>query len=239
MDEPQPWERRMGESSRAFAAFAIYRDLAPRSRSCFAVANQLGYKISEARRAARRSPGRIYDWSRKFEWVKRACAWDAEQDRKLRAANETALLDMAERHARSSLAFQQRALERLRSLEVDKLSPSEVVRWFEVGVKVERLSRGTVIEMVRQENAGNTDIDAEITLAQRIVVDRRMRELEMELLRLATTGATDAGGSGGVGVTRQLDAGEPPDGVEHAADGPGGRPDDALAGDDAAAARQE
>jgi hypothetical protein len=70
------WERQPGESDRAFAAFAAYRDLGAR-RSLNEVCRQL-YPTQTGRKRA--ATGRVQHWSRAHRWVERARAWDAEQD---------------------------------------------------------------------------------------------------------------------------------------------------------------
>lgn len=61
------WERRQGESAKAYQAFVIYRDLgAERSTS------KVAQKLSKSEQLIRR-------WSAKHEWQQRVEAWDAEQ----------------------------------------------------------------------------------------------------------------------------------------------------------------
>lgn len=72
----KPWQRRTkptagykSESSVAFEAFKIYRDLGP-GRSHPRVAELLGKHVSL-----------ISGWSRRHSWIARAAEFDAEQDR--------------------------------------------------------------------------------------------------------------------------------------------------------------
>ena len=64
---PELWERlsNKNESSRAFAAFCIYRDLPPTERSLAKIAQTHNKSIAV-----------IASWSTKYEWVKRATAFD-------------------------------------------------------------------------------------------------------------------------------------------------------------------
>ena len=68
-DNGKPWERRNDEGTKPYEAFAIYRDMG-RERSLRAVAEQL-----------QKSDTLMGRWSGKYEWVKRAAAWDDDQDR--------------------------------------------------------------------------------------------------------------------------------------------------------------
>jgi len=49
---------------------------------------------------------------------------------------------MRERHAREALALQQKALERLKRMDPEELSPGDVLRYFVEAAKLERISRG-------------------------------------------------------------------------------------------------
>lgn len=63
--------KREGESSKAFQAFAAYRDLGP-CRSLPKVCEALGKKQGYVKQLER--------WSSKYDWVARAAEWDAEMD---------------------------------------------------------------------------------------------------------------------------------------------------------------
>src|SRR5215469_7452964 len=64
-----PWERLPNESSKAFSAFCMYRDLG-RDRSL----SKVGESLSISRQA-------VGQWSSKFGWVPRATAWDSHAAR--------------------------------------------------------------------------------------------------------------------------------------------------------------
>lgn len=141
---PEIWERLPNESSKAYAAFCIYRDLGS-ERSLDGVRRKLeenGKKVSI------KFLGR---WSSKYNWVARAQAYDDYLERKKREEKEKAILEMAERHARIAVAFQQKIVERLRELDPDQLSPSDLAKWLDVATKLERLSRGEPTEIGKQE----------------------------------------------------------------------------------------
>lgn len=102
----------------------------------------LGVKISQTR---------LEQLSVKYNWVNRAAAYDDYIDRKKREEKEKAILDMAERHARLAMAFQQRVAERLREINPSELSPSDMAKWLDIATKLERLSRGEPTEIEKQE----------------------------------------------------------------------------------------
>lgn len=134
------WTRMKNESSRAYHAFCIYRDLGPQ-RSLEKVREELrkeGKRISKTL---------IFRWSTKYNWVERATAYDDYLDEIKRAEQEKAIKEMAERHAKIAMAVQQKVIERLKELDVSELSPSDMIRWLDVAIKVERLSRGEPTEV--------------------------------------------------------------------------------------------
>lgn len=63
------WMQRDNESSKAYAAFCVYRDLGP-DRSLDKVVQKLAKSVQLFKR-----------WSSQHNWVERARAWDEEQDR--------------------------------------------------------------------------------------------------------------------------------------------------------------
>ena len=138
-----PWERQPGESPKAYRAFCIYRDMPPEFRSLRAVADRYyggagGGTVTKRLRV----PGQIQKWSIQWRWVERARAWDDEQDRIAREEHRRAIREMRERHAREAVALQQKALERLRSLNPDDLSPRDLLSFIVEAAKLERISRG-------------------------------------------------------------------------------------------------
>ena len=87
------WERirdtsaRNGETTSAFSAFALYRDMGA-TRSTAKVARESGKHKSLMDR-----------WSSRWGWVARVAAYDAYIDQQRVKANQRAILDMNDRHA--------------------------------------------------------------------------------------------------------------------------------------------
>ncbi len=83
----QPWERQYRESTKAFEAFALYRDMgADRSLS----------KVEEKLEKSHTLIGR---WSSRWKWVDRTLAWDGRIDEEKRNSQMEAIAQMTERHA--------------------------------------------------------------------------------------------------------------------------------------------
>jgi len=131
------WERVPGESSKAYEAFCIYRDL--------------GVDRSIEKTAKNRlKPGSyswLRNWSSKYNWVERARAYDDYLEREKRKEQEKAILEMVERHTKEAMALQQKALERLKSLDPNELSTRDVLNYLMEAMKLERLSRGEPTEI--------------------------------------------------------------------------------------------
>ena len=78
------WERRPGESARAYAAFCVYRDLG--------TGRSLNLAYAEWRRSlgfagdAGKAAGYWAQWSSGFDWVARAEAYDVHLEQLRRAA---------------------------------------------------------------------------------------------------------------------------------------------------------
>jgi hypothetical protein len=125
----EPWERRR-ESRPAFEAFAKYRDM--------------GVKRSTARvaREAGKHKSQIDRWSSAHDWVQRADAFDREQDRVWRLEQHEARREVARKHTRVGAAMLGKAVQRLQSIDVDKLTPNELERWVRTAAELERSAFG-------------------------------------------------------------------------------------------------
>jgi len=152
------WERQKNENSKAYAAFCIYRDMGV-ERSI--------EKVYEKR--SKRGPlSRLKNWSVKYNWVKRANAYDDYLERKKREKNEKEILEMAERHAKLAKAFQQRIAQALQQIDPAQLSPSDMAKWLEIATKLERLSRGVPTEIGKQEVQGQVTQRHEYDITHRV-----------------------------------------------------------------------
>lgn len=143
------WDRRKGESAKAFAAFRAYRDLGP-DRS-----------FSKLGRALGKTPQAFEPFSVRNEWVRRCAAWDDEVDRRLQTATLRELEQMRARHIQASLTLQGVGLHELNKLveSVQRgggrvLSVDQLLRVLREGTTMERLNRGQPGEIVEERSAG-------------------------------------------------------------------------------------
>lgn len=141
------WDKREDESPPAFAAFQTYRDLGS-ERS-----------ISHAAKIVEKDISLLERWSTKHKWVLRASAYDAWLDQEAQAKQLKERTEMAKRHAKMAMMVQQKLVERLNEFNADSITPGEIPRWFDVAVKVERLSRGATTETIGLENVNNEELD--------------------------------------------------------------------------------
>lgn len=137
-----PWERQEGESTKAFEAFCVYRDMGiQRSLS----------KVSEKLQKSDTLMGR---WSRTYDWVERAAAWDSEQDRIIRQQQLDDIKKMRKRHASLAEDMLLKAAQALKFIPEDEVKASDISRLVEVGSKLERISRGDSGEVVEERDGG-------------------------------------------------------------------------------------
>lgn len=143
---PEPWERRENETTKAYEAFCIYRDMG-RERS-----------LSKVAEKQQKSGSLIGRWSRENDWVERAAKWDDEQDRIEREIAQKeqakAIKDMRKRHADLGQAMLIKAARALAKIPDDEIKPGDISRMVDVASKLERISRGDVGEVVEERDGG-------------------------------------------------------------------------------------
>lgn len=142
MAEIDLWEQQEGETAKAFEAFCVYRDLGP-SRSIAKTGQSLG-----------KNRVTLEQWSSKYDWVKRATAWDAEQDRIARQAQTEEIIKMRKRHAKLACDMLAKAAAALEVLPPGEVKAGDVSRMVDVASKLERLSRGDVGDVIEERDGG-------------------------------------------------------------------------------------
>jgi hypothetical protein len=173
---PGPWEQQPGESARAFGAFCVYRDLGPRRTLRAAAA-------AYYRRTSGTLERQVDKWSSAFRWIERASAWDRHLDDEARQAQEVAHREMAQRHVREARALQAKALERLRTILPEELSPADVLRYFVEAVKLERLALGEPETVQRQEVTGKGGGPLHFSLEDAVAAARELEEAERDFVQ--------------------------------------------------------
>jgi hypothetical protein len=184
-----PFHTRLpSESTEAFHAFSIYRDLGLQrsldevSRRLDAEKRGTGIRLVSAKEPGRkpRKSGKIGFWSRKFHWVERAAAWDRIVDQRLREKQLDEIERMAKRQAQEAQVLSQVLMapvvalaaglkdpDRARTLEkadMNKLLEMsfESAKAIPRVHKAERLARGVkVVDTDPVTNPGSTQGGAE------------------------------------------------------------------------------
>jgi len=100
----KPWDRRRQESTVAYQAFLVYRDLGA-DRTFIAAANALGKSTSLLRR-----------WAACYDWRDRTWAWDVARAREAEEALRQQREESLRRQARDSDQLQRLAMARLSGL---------------------------------------------------------------------------------------------------------------------------
>lgn len=179
-DAPKPWEQLPGENASQYSKFCKYRDMkyiGPRGetldgmkapfgeRSLRGLARQLGLKYYQP-------IGRL---SVIHHWLERCEAYDLEIDRLAREQAEREILKMRKDHADLAAQMIKKAARRLLTISEEQLSAADIARLVDVGVKIERLSRG--------ESTENKQISGETTVNHAgIVTVKRDPQIDLSAL---------------------------------------------------------
>ena len=123
------WERLPGESSKAYAAFCVYRDYGI-DRSVTRVLQRYHEKYGSRSLLSR--------WSQRYNWVKRCHDYDVHLEQEFRKELHTAYLDMTKRHIAQAKLMQEKALEALEAIDPTTLTNLDLLRYLEIGMKLEK-----------------------------------------------------------------------------------------------------
>jgi hypothetical protein len=132
----EPWGQLPDEGSKAFAAFAEYRDMGS------------GRSLEAVRLRCAKSAGLIDRWSRVHGWVARSMAWDQHLDAERRRAHEAEVRQMSERYARIAGAASGKLVARLASLNPDELKAGDIGPLLRTLWDVESKARGVADRLV-------------------------------------------------------------------------------------------
>ena len=146
---PKPWERQENETTKAYEAFCVYRDMGTQ-RSLSKVAEKL-----------QKSDTLMGRWSRENDWVKRAAKWDDEQERIEREIAQReqgkAIREMRKRHADLAKAMLIKSAKALARIPDDEVKPADISRMVDVASKLERISRGDVGDVIEERDGGRAE----------------------------------------------------------------------------------
>ena len=133
-----PWDQQIKETSKAFRAFVVYRDMGLK-RSCYGVAKEL--KLSSSS---------VLELSKRHNWQERVRAWDAHIDQKIQQEQIEAVKVMKKRQIALALKAQKAASKGLKQfiaqfneerIPLSALKPDGLSKLLDTGCRLERLNR--------------------------------------------------------------------------------------------------
>ena len=127
LPDQQTWDRQPGEPPKAYAAFRMYRDLAPTHRKIETIAEQVDL-------SARRLRAVAVEWA----WRERCADWDDACHRIDDRERLDAIRSMHSVHRRAGRAATMKALQALTMLEAETMPATVIARLLELGAKLER-----------------------------------------------------------------------------------------------------
>jgi hypothetical protein len=154
----KPWEQRDGESPQAFEAFSLYRSQGVK-RSHVKVAHELG-----------KSSTIVSRWSSRHGWIDRVRAYDAVISKEVVEDEKDAIVRMNRRHINESHKLQELVLQRIGKIRPEALSPTDVARWLDIAVKIERKCMGL------DDNGPmvNTQVNVEVATEAHIILATKL-----------------------------------------------------------------
>jgi hypothetical protein len=155
MTELRAWHRQPGESKQAYEAFKVYKNLRSTERSLPRVSSECTKSVSLIRR-----------WSARWNWGERAQEWDEEVEIRELDARIESKKRMDDEHLKIVRTARNKAVQRLKDMDLSNLSPAELRAWLLDFIRLERLILGEPepIELRRTkiEKADPASIEKEI-----------------------------------------------------------------------------
>jgi hypothetical protein len=189
-ESPEPWERQTGEPNRWYARFERFR-LAGSSRSLLGAVN------TERQQAGKRSTRSVpQTWAKaagQWRWRERAEAWDAHERRQARAAHAQQIEEMNRRHVQEARGLQSAGIGRLKSLNLEQMSPSEVLRFLVAAAKLERTALGEPETIEEQRHTGAGGGAVIFTLEDAVRADQELEEWNHDRLQPPGSGPLPEG----------------------------------------------
>ena len=179
-----PWERIPGETPREYQKFCAYRDMNTadrpiRTRSLPKLAKEIGFSLDHLKKL-----------SAKNNWVERAAAYDSYLEELAREQNEAEIIKMRKNHALLASQMITKAAKRLLTMPEEEITAADLVRLVDVGVKIERLSRGESTENrqisgeAKVIHQGEVAVKNQMNLDLSRLTDEELSELEQLLEKL-------------------------------------------------------
>lgn len=174
------WDRKKGETDKAFAAFCAFRDMPPSERN---VAD--AYRAWKSKPKAKQASGYFRQWSIKWNWYERTSAFDDERDRITRERIIKEAADAKVRRIKGAQQMQLMALQAMRNAnlaEIDEDGARRIIKplreMFDSGVKIERVEYGEASDITENqiELSGSVSQLTDAELDEKI--QKKLAELE-------------------------------------------------------------
>jgi hypothetical protein len=177
-----PWEQQIyeGETDRNYQMFCVYRDLG-QQRTLSEASEKICPPDPENPRK-NKIVGYVAACCKKFRWRERASMWDNEIDRKLRNQEVQEIKKMRERHVSVASQLLSKALQRLSTIQLDDLGPTQLLNFIIEAIRIEREARG-VKDIVQVEHVQADPGE------QSIAQEETPENLQLILATLARIGA--------------------------------------------------
>ncbi len=172
-----PWERQQDESTPAWQAFEMYRNMgAERS-------------TGKVQRTVGKSKRLIDGWSSKHDWVRRVAAWDREQDRIARKAQLDGIREMNKRHAKIAMGGLSAVVHSLRRYIPTESNPNPPPMSDQLMAQMVKICAG--LERVARDQADSIqehrqNVTAKVTVEEERASMRKMLSDPEALLALQT-----------------------------------------------------
>lgn len=134
------WERQPEESMQAYEAFYLYLQMGEK-RNLRKVCQELA-----------KSYTLISRWSSTWNWQQRSRDYDTDLKRQEFIATQQEIKKMQKRQIQTAMLLQKKAIEALNKLQIEDLTPKDILRFISEGAKLE--------SQVRQEGTGTAAKEA-------------------------------------------------------------------------------
>jgi hypothetical protein len=189
-ESSEPWEQQPGEPSRWYARFERFR-LAGPSRSLLGAINI--ERQQNGKRSTRSVPQAWAKAAQQWRWRERADAWDVHERRQARAAHAQQIEEMNRRHVQEARGLQSAGIGRLKSLDLEQMSPSEVLRFLVAAAKLERTALGVPESIEEQRLTGAGGGAVLFTLEDAVRADQELEEWNHDRLQSPGSGPLPEG----------------------------------------------
>jgi len=179
----EPWDKLLAESSSAYRAFLVYRDLGltrtlDRAGATVYARAQKGLKKGAnggAQKGRKRgATGTIRKWAADFDWLERAAAWDRHLAREAAAA----AVEEERKLARDRVQFRRDALRRAYEFGLAALEQAKLVISFPLITKTITADGGKTVTVVQ---AVDVDEKYKATKMGVIAFDVALRAIDLDI----------------------------------------------------------